>query len=248
MRPVRECGCGPGLLEVSRRSGFCRCRGAHGVGPAGRSVRLTEVRSRGARAHIRSGSGDAQPLHAGRHDRQQLLRRTFGDGRQDSGEHRSPRGSHLRWRQILGGTHFGGGTRDDHRQGRQAGRDLRKAQGIARKICGPHPREISEDQATRLGLQPRPVVAGKRLQRGARPRRQRRHLRGHAAGGREARYEPRCARPADPWFSGHLCGRRQRSRGAGIRADSVRRARLQDHRRPARAAPEARRYRAPARR
>ena len=46
-----------------------------------------------------------------------------------------------------------------------------------------------------------------RLQRRARPGRQRRHVRGHAAGGHAARHEPRSARVLlILGFPGHLCG------------------------------------------
>ena len=62
---------------------------------AGRRVRRAAQRCRAIPSHLRARSRDAQPLHVGRHDRQQLLRRAFGDGRQDGRERRGARSSHL---------------------------------------------------------------------------------------------------------------------------------------------------------
>ena len=51
---------------------------------------------RKAPSHLRSRSRHARPLHSWRHDRQQLLRRSFRNGRQDRRQYRSPRNPHLR--------------------------------------------------------------------------------------------------------------------------------------------------------
>ena len=50
---------------------------------AGLRARHAARRGRAAPPDVRARSVDAQPQHARRHDRQQFLRRAFGDGRQD---------------------------------------------------------------------------------------------------------------------------------------------------------------------
>ena len=138
--------------------------------------------------------------------------------------------------------------REHHRPGRPAGaRSTPQLKALATSTASSIRAQVPEDQAARLGLQPRPAAAGERLQRRARAGRLRRHLRADAAG----RGAPGAqARPSACWwcsaFPTSIAAGDARARGARRRADRLRRARRAHHRRPARARAQAGRHRAAA--
>ena len=80
-RPNRKCRGLARLLEVHEPDRRDEPEQTIRAGRAGdRARRTAKCRGR-ARADVRSRSGDAQPQHARRHDRQQLLRHSLDDGR-----------------------------------------------------------------------------------------------------------------------------------------------------------------------
>ena len=105
------------VVSVDAGGEDLRGRTRHRAGRAQRPARA-------AQADVRPAAGHARPLHAGRHDRQQLVR---GDGaglRQDRGQHRPAGGADLRRRAVLGRADQRRGVRGDRRGRRPAGRDL----------------------------------------------------------------------------------------------------------------------------
>ena len=77
-----------------------------------------------ARPHVRPDPVDARPLHARRHDRQQLVRRALGSWRgRDRGQRRGARRPHLRRRADARRADLRGRARRDPRAGGRRGRD-----------------------------------------------------------------------------------------------------------------------------
>ena len=129
---------------------------------------------RRSRAHVRPRSLDAHPLHARRHDRQQLLRRPLGDGAVLRARARGPPTTSTSSRSSpTAATGYGSGPAATAfpRSSRDRLRALADRYGDLVRDA------LSEDPAPRLGLQPRRAAAGERLQRRPRARRHR----GHAA-------------------------------------------------------------------
>ena len=127
---------------------------------------------------VRARSVHAQPLHARRHDRQQLVRRALGDGRQGGRQRRVARDPHLRRPADAGRRHDR--TPNSKRSSAAGGRRGRSTRGLKRlrdKYADLIRAALSEHSAPRVRLQPRRTAARKRLQRGARARRHRGHLR-----------------------------------------------------------------------
>ena len=97
-----------------------------------------------ARADLRPRSRDAQPQHAGRDDRQQLVRRALGDGGSlrprtaDAAPGAVARRAHLRRRAVHGGKDAGRRARRDHR--RAAAAAPRSTRGCARCAIATAPR------------------------------------------------------------------------------------------------------------
>ena len=133
--------------------------------PGGRRARvqpgtvLDELRgaAQAARPDVRARSVDAQPLHARRDDRQQLLRRALGDGR------RAPPTTSTSSRSL---TYDGAADarrprrRADEleaiiRRGRPARRDLRAPEARCATLRDADPRALSRHPAPRVRLQPR---------------------------------------------------------------------------------------------
>ncbi|CAM5319586.1 hypothetical protein SRIMM317S_00219 [Streptomyces rimosus subsp. rimosus] len=133
------------------------------------------------RLAVRPEALDAQPLRAGRHDRQQLLRRVGAGVRQDGRQRAAAGGPHLRRRPLLGRPHLGRGVRADRRRRRAPRRDLPGTARPGRPQPRRDPPRLPAHPAPRLRIQPRLAPAGERLRRRPRPRRQRRHPRDRAA-------------------------------------------------------------------
>ena len=157
------------------------------------------------RADLRPRPVHAQPLHARRDDRQQLLRRALGDVAvlrarpAHFGQRRRTGGAHLPRRAPAGRAPRATACRPSSAE---------RLHGLGRPLRRPGARALPEDPAARLGLQPRRPAAGERLPRRPRPRRHRGHLR-HASLG----HRPPDREPALPHARRRrLRGRRYRSR------------------------------------
>ena len=224
-----------GLVQVRQQGALGRSRTEARAGAAGVRPRQAPRRGREAWSDLRPGPLDAQPLHAGRDDRQQLVRRPLADrpgNRPDlrpdrrAGDHALRRDPHDRRR------HQRRGAGADHPGRRPPRGDLRAAEGPPRPIRRPDPRPVSQDPPQGLRVQPRRPAARARLPR--RPGAGR--LRG------DVRHDPRGAappgpQPADavapgPRLSGRLRGGRARRgdpRGQADRPGGARRHPGQGH-------------------
>ena len=203
-----------GVLHLDASGRRARVLPGHGSGRAARGRQP-------ARPDVRPRPVDAQPLHAGRDDRQQLVRRALGHGRAHGRQRARAGDRHLRRpgdaRRPDAARRAGG----DHPPGRPARRDLRADEGVDRPRRPAGARALSQDPAPGVRLQPGRAVAGKRLSRRARPGRQR----GDAGDGPRGDVAPGAvaarAHPAGARLPGHLHGRRPRSGGAAGRARSA---------------------------
>ncbi len=119
---------GDGLVQVCQQGPLGRPRAKAGPRAAGVRPRQAPHRGREAQADLRPRPLHAQPLHAGRDDRQQLVRRPLADRPGDrsdlrpdrrAGDHALRRDAHDRR------TDQRGGARADHRGRRPPRRDLR---------------------------------------------------------------------------------------------------------------------------
>ena len=195
---------------------------------------LDELRdaAEAAPPHLRPGPGDPRPLHARRDDRQQLVRRPLGDGRQRP----STTSSSSRSSPTTGRACASAPTDDDERSlgswpvagarpSSTAAMRATRATSTPTEIRAPLPGH----PAPRLRLQPPAAAAGARLRRRPGPRRLRVDA-GHGPRGEG----PAGPQPAGPdarrgRLSGRLRGRRRRPGGHGVRLH-----RLRGHRRQAR--------------
>ena len=108
---------GARLHEVHEPDPRARTRARVRPGSAGRRLRYLAESRRGAPAHVRARSVHAQPVHARRHGREQLLRHALAARRQDRGQHRGTAHPALRRHAAHGRTDQRRGARRDH-QGR----------------------------------------------------------------------------------------------------------------------------------
>ena len=83
-------------LQVQQPAPRARPGRTLGARPARPRPRRAARRRRGAPADLRAGSRDPRPLHPRRDDRQQLVRRALGHGRQDRRQRPRARGPRLR--------------------------------------------------------------------------------------------------------------------------------------------------------
>ena len=153
-------------------------------------VVLDELRGRArqARPDLRPGPGDAQPLHARRHDRQQLVRRALDHRRAHGGQRAR------RWRSsptTACGCASARPSDEELTRSSPAATAARRSTPRLRALRDRYAPQVagalSGHPAAGLGLQPRRAAAGERLQRRARARRRRRHLRDRARGHGAAR-------------------------------------------------------------
>ena len=136
---------------------------------AGHRARRAAQRGGQARADLRSRSGHAQPQHARRDDRQQLLRHSLDDGGRDGGQHRRARHRSLRRHTHDGGRDERRGTGAHHPRGRAQRRNLPAAQRSPRQICGPDSQGVPDDPAAGLRFQPAGAAARSRASTSRRP-------------------------------------------------------------------------------
>ena len=148
-------------------------------------VVLDHLRNAAEKHHLTFGPDPAtpRPLHPGRHDRQQLLRRAFASWRArpidniEALEVLTYDGLRMKVGQDQ---RCGAGA--DHSRRRPAGRDLRRPERTSRPLCRTGAPALSQHPAAGLRLQPRLPAARKWFQRGPRAGRHRRHLRHGARG------------------------------------------------------------------
>ena len=95
-RAVLQCRGHPGFFEVPEPHHLARSGGAGRPRSARHRARSRARRGRGPSPDVCARSGHAQPMHARRHDRQQLVRRPRPDGRQDRGQRARARRHALR--------------------------------------------------------------------------------------------------------------------------------------------------------
>ena len=137
-----------------------------------------------AQAHLRPGSLHAQPLHARRHDRQQLVRHALAAGGQDGRQRRGAAtillydGTEL----TVGRDRATPSSTRSSRRAAAAARSTPALRAIRDRYADRDPRALPDDSAARVRLQPRRTAARERLPRRARAGRQRRHVRDRARG------------------------------------------------------------------
>ena len=211
-------------------------RGAQRPRRARRGVRHAARRGRSARPHLRARPGHAFALHAGRHDRQQLLRPALRDGRHDRRQHRAPRGADVRRRTILVRSDFG--LADLH-EIVSAGEDKRRSTRSS-KALPTSTATRSAKASRRSSAACRATTSTSCCRRTASTWRARWSAPKAPA---RSRCRPRSRLVKSPpervlvvlGVPGHLRGGRRGAAHPGRQADRLRRTRRGDHRRPARA-------------
>ena len=168
---------------------------------------------------LRAGSGNAQPLHAGRHDRQQFLRRSFRHGGQDGRQRPRARDPDLRRGADERRPHHRRGAATHRAGGRPARRDLRRPAPVAGSHGAADPGPLPSHPSPRLGLQPGRAAAGTGFPRRPGAGRQRRHLRDRRLGDLAAGAESARTRSAGAGLRGRISGGRCRAAGARGRPD-----------------------------
>ena len=166
------------LVQVLPRRRLGRSRGADLRGRARHRARRAQRAAGAAPADVRPEACHARPLHAGRHDRQQLVRGHGAGLRQDRGQRAAARGPHLPRGAVLGRADQRRGV-GGHRGGRRRpGRDLPAA---PRAGAGPGRGDkaaIPGYPAAGIRLQPGLATDRAWVRRGPGPGRQREHA-GH---------------------------------------------------------------------
>ena len=215
------------ILEIDPDRRFARVE-------AGRRARHAAEPRRDAQAHVRPGSVHAQPLHARRDDRQQLVRHALAARRQDRRQRRRAARAALRRhradRRARRATPIS--TRSS-RQGGRRGRHLLEApRAFATGTPTPIRAKFPKIPRRVSGYNLDELLPENGFQRRARAGRQRRHLRDRPRREGHADQEPAAPVARRPRLRRRVRGRRSRARDPRVRADRPRRLRGRDGRRP----------------